>query len=139
MRSLHMLSLGLVVTFAAGCSAGTEAASAAADEANLTADKVLLDCNVFESGGGPDQEAIVVKRGDGLVLKELTNTGSMIERPLDQAEWDKQEIKLRLEQFDGPDQVNRLYKKDGEWLNESVGGGWATYGSAYCFKDTTKS
>ena len=45
----------------------------------------------------------------------------MVERPLDTAEWDKQELKLRLEQVDGPDQVNRLYKKDGAWLNESVG------------------
>jgi len=137
-----MLSLGLLVAFAAGCSAGTDTAAAApatADDANLTADKVLLDCNVFEGGGGPDQQATVVKRGNGLVLKELTSSGSMVERALDQAEWDKQEIKLRLEQFDGPDQVNRLYKKDGEWLNESVGGGWATYGSADCFKDTTKS
>ena len=46
MRSHGVFSLGLVMAFAAGCSAGTDAAPAA-HEANLATDKMFLDRNVF--------------------------------------------------------------------------------------------
>ena len=137
MSASYLLPLGGLLVLVAGCAAGADA-PATADEANVTGEKILLDCNVFESGGGPDQQATVVKRSTGLVLKELTNTGSMVERPLTQAEWNKQDLTLRLDRYDGPETKNRLFKKDGDWQNESVGGGFSSYGYADCFKDTTR-
>lgn len=128
--------LGLVAAVLVGCAGSAE--NAAESNADVTGDKILLDCNVFESGGGPDQQATVVQRGEKLFLKELTNTGSMQERELSKEEWESRDLKLRLDRWDLPDTVNRLWKEDGDWMNESKSDGWHTLGSAYCFKDTTK-
>ena len=99
---------------------------------------VLLECNVFESGHGPDQRVTVYTGGGGLVLEELTTDGAVVQRVLDRSEWDRADIKLRNEPLDTPEQVNRLYAKDGEWLEESVGGDWTIRDHAYCYKDTTR-
>lgn len=107
-------------------------AGASADQTGTT---ILLDCNVFEGGGGPDQQVTVIKKADGLILRELTNSGAMVDRPLSAEEWAKKDLKLRKDDFDGPDTINRLWKEDGEWLNESKGGGFSSYGNADCFKE----
>lgn len=95
-------------------------------------DTVLLDCNVFLSGGGPDQQVTVVQRGDELFLRELTNHGAWIERPLSAEEWETKDLALRREEFDGPDAVNRLYLESGDWMNESKSPGWHAMGFAVC-------
>jgi hypothetical protein len=123
---------GLVACGGTTGASDDDTAGASADQTGTT---ILLDCSVFESGGGPDQQVTVIKKADGLVLRELTNIGSTEERPLSDEEWAKKDLKLRHEEFDGPDAVNRLWKEKGEWLNESKGGGWATYGYAYCTKE----
>ena len=75
------MNRGLALVAAAGAWAGLIACApssdgsaqpgAASDDVKTT--KVLLDCNVFESGGGPDQQVKVEETKDGLVLRELTN------------------------------------------------------------------
>jgi hypothetical protein len=106
------------------------------DDSNLTAGTKLLDCNVFEGGGGPDQQVTVVRVSGKLVLKELTNRGSQVERPLDEREWASLSLKLR-EEF--PGDVSVLKKDRGDWINTSSGGGFRTFGLADCFVDTTKA
>ncbi len=126
-----------VVASVLGMAACTSEAGApdATGEADQTGDKVLLDCNVFEGGGGPDQQVTVVQRKDALVLKELTNHGSMVERPLSAAEWTKKEIKLRS---DGYGSKSRIWKESDGWINESISPGWKTVGFADCWVDKSK-
>jgi len=136
MRSFVLLAAGFAAVVGCG---GSEASSVATgDDANLTSGKVLLDCNVFESGGGPDQQATVIQKNGALVLKELTNSGAMVERPLTQAEWDGKDITLRHDRYDGPSTKNHLWKENGDWMNESKGDGFSSYGYADCFTDKTK-
>ena len=137
MRSKVLFFAGFVVlaavTGCAGSSDDTPASAQAAssnDEAKSA--KVLLDCNVFLSGGGPDQEVRVEQRGSDLVLRELTNHGSWEERPLSKEEWQKKDLKLRKDDFDGPDAMNRLYFEAGDWMNESKSDGWHAMGFADC-------
>ncbi len=108
---------------------------ASADPANLTGKTKLLDCNVFESGGGPDQQVTVLQDKDGnLTLRELRESGATEERDLSQDEWDSKNLKLRQ---DYPDEVNTLRKDGRDWINESKGGGFSLFGYADC--DTDKS
>jgi hypothetical protein len=120
----------------AGCAGSTEdtsgAAQAASSNDEVKSAKVLLDCNVFLSGGGPDQEVRVEQRGTALVLRELTNHGSWEERPLSKEEWSKKDLKLRNDDLDGPEAVNRLYLEAGDWMNESKSDGWHAMGMADC-------
>lgn len=132
--------LGLLV----GCS-GSDASDTASrgavtgDDANLTEGKRLLDCNVFESGGGPDQQVTVYEKNGTYTLKELTNHGSMEQRALSKAEWDKRDIVLRRDRYDGPNAVNRLYKdSEGSWVNEAKDDGFNVFGFADCFTDQSK-
>jgi hypothetical protein len=71
-----------------------------------------------------------------LVMKELTDHGSMVQRPLDEREWASQSLKLRE---DSPGDVSTLRKDKGDWINESRGGGFRTFGFADCFVDTTSA
>jgi hypothetical protein len=128
MRTL-LVALPAVLSLVA-CTSVTESSSSAS--ADLSQTRVLLDCNVFESGGGPDQEVRVEKRASGLVLRELTTNGSWIERPLPEAEWNSGDLRLRNDDGDGPDAVNRLYKDNGAWMNEAESAGWHEMGLADC-------
>jgi hypothetical protein len=55
---------------------------------------VLLDCNI---SSGPDQQVTVRATPEGLLLVELTNSGSVVTRALSQKEWASKSIKLRSE------------------------------------------
>jgi hypothetical protein len=137
MRSTLLLMVGILgLAGLAGCAGTTEdtggATQAASSNDEVKSAKVLLDCNVFLSGGGPDQEVRVEQRGDKLVLRELTNHGSWEERPLSKEEWTKKDLKLRNDDLDGPDAVNRLYLEAGDWMNESKSDGWHAMGMADC-------
>jgi hypothetical protein len=139
MRSSPLFGLFFLGLVACGSSSSKSDDNAATgDPANQTGTKILLDCNVFESGGGPDQQVTVIQREDGLVLRELTNSGSTEERPLSEDEWASKSLTLRRDRFDGPDAVNRLWKEGRDWMNESKGGGFSEYGSADCFTDRSK-
>ena len=122
--------LGLAACTASAEDAGS--ASAASSDNDLKSTKTLLDCNVFLSGGGPDQQVTVIEKADGLVLKELTNHGSMIERPLSQEEWESKDLKLTADPDDFGESVNRLYFEEGDWMNESKSDGWHAMGMADC-------
>jgi hypothetical protein len=124
-----LLALTALCTLVACTSHTEDSLSASAD---LSETKVLLDCNVFESGGGPDQEVRVEKGASGLVLRELTTSGSWIERPLSDKEWNSGDLKLRHDDVNGPDALNRLYRDDGVWMNEAKSAGWHEIGVADC-------
>jgi hypothetical protein len=88
----------------------------------------LLRCNL---GFGPDQEAQVVVTEEGLVLKELTNSGSMIHRELSVEEWANKAIVLRQDtKYDR----GTLEYKDGNWEYKFEG----VYGYADCSIDQTR-
>jgi hypothetical protein len=128
MRSFLLALPALLALFA--CTSHTEGSASAS--ADLSDTKVLLDCNVFESGGGPDQQVQVDKRASGLVLRVLTTGGSWIERPLSDEEWKSGDLKLHNDDSDGPDAVNRLYRRNGAWINEAKSDGWHEIGFADC-------
>lgn len=129
MRSTALLLVGFLGL--AGCAATSDPPAASSDS-DLKSATVLLDCNVFLSGGGPDQQVTVVQKADGLVLKELTNHGSMIERPLSQEEWESKDLKLTADPDDFGESINRLYLEKGDWMNESKSDGWHAMGMADC-------
>src|SRR4051812_20720909 len=92
-RCIHVL---LLLAVAACSSSSTDDPIASGDPDNLTGKTKLLDCNVFESGGGPDQQVTVLKDKDGkLTLRELTEHGSTEERELSADEWAAKNINLR--------------------------------------------
>lgn len=137
MRSTALLFAALfgLSAFATGCAAGADdagTAPAASSDSDLKSTKILLDCNVFLSGGGPDQQVTVVQTADGLVLKELTNHGSMIERPLSAEEWASKDLTLTADPDDFGASINRLYFEKGDWMNESKSDGWHAMGMADC-------
>lgn len=139
MRStaLLLVCVGLVgVSGLVGCAGTSEDGAGASTEAvsndEVKSDKVLLDCNVFLSGGGPDQQVTVIQRGEGLVLRELTIHGSVEERALTAEEWESKNLKLRLDKWDLPDADNRLYFERGAWMNISKSDGWLAQGGADC-------
>lgn len=137
MRSTALFFVGLLGVVLAACadtSDGSTTVTVADSNQEVKSSKVLLDCNVFLSGGGPDQEVRVEQRGHDLFLRELTNHGSWEERPLSAEEWAKKDLKLRKDDFDGPDAVNRLYFEAGDWMNESKSDGWHAMGMADCGK-----
>jgi hypothetical protein len=131
MRSSVLFFLGFLGLAACTASAETSDGASAAAASN-DVKSVLLDCNVFLSGGGPDQEVRVEERGGELVLRELTNAGQWLERPLSNEEWESKELKLHNDDLDGPEAINRLYFEDGDWMNESKSDGWHAMGFADC-------
>jgi hypothetical protein len=86
--------------------------------------KELLACNL---SFGPDQQVVVVSTPDGLILRELTNSGSMLSRDLSQEEWDSGVLQLRT---DSPIDSGTLTFENGEWFYDL--GGAAGY--AECTK-----
>jgi hypothetical protein len=54
--------------------------------------KVLLDCNM---SSGVDQEFQVIRNLGGLVLRELTDRGAWVQRPLLDQEWRDRRFQLR--------------------------------------------
>ena len=86
--------------------------------------------------GGP--VTITPPEISSLVLRELTDHGSMEERPLGASEWSDKSIKLRHDRFDGPDVENRLWKDKGDWIYKSSGGGFSDTGFADCWVDKSK-
>lgn len=132
MRATLLVLAALGLAACASAEDGTGGSPAASSDQEVQSAKVLLDCNVFLSGGGPDQQVTVLKRGDQLFLRELTSSGATEERPLSAEEWEKKDLKLRNDKLDGPDAVNRLYLEDGDWMNESKSPGWHAMGFADC-------
>lgn len=90
--------------------------------------QILLDCN---TSLGPDQQVTVLDDGE-LTLRELTTSGSQVERALDLAEWESGVLRLR---DDGFGSVATLTKDNGDWFLSSTGGGFNEFGFADCFVD----
>jgi hypothetical protein len=135
---LTVLSLLSLAACSSGGATGDESSEGALEErpagAPAPASETLLRCNVFEGGGGPDQEVTVKRSGDALTLIELTNHGSTVSRALEQSEWESRVIKLRQEY---PGEVNTLTKEGRSWRNESRSSGFNTFGYADCDIDKT--
>ncbi|HEY8072918.1 MAG TPA: hypothetical protein VIF62_02380 [Labilithrix sp.] len=133
---IRLASASLLLFVASACSSSSSDQVASGDPENVTGKTKLLDCNVFESGGGPDQQVTVLKDKDGnLTLRELTESGSTEERDLSQGEWDARNIRLRKQD---PDEVNTLRKDGRDWVNESRGGGFNVFGYADCATDKSE-
>jgi hypothetical protein len=85
----------------------------------------ILDCSL---SFGPDQEVTVRKTPTGLVLEELTDSGSFIHRALTVKEYNSAKIRLRT---DSPIDSGTLTYKDGQWLYDLGGAvGYASCNSA---------
>lgn len=136
-RLFAVLCASCLVACSSGGPSTTDSTEGALKETGGTSTKTetLLRCNVFESGGGPDQEVTVKRTGTALTLIELTNHGSTVSRDLDEEEWSSHVLKLRQEY---PDDDNTLTKEGHSWRNESKSSGWRTVGYADCSIDTTK-
>lgn len=135
-RLFGVLSVVALVACSSGGAQTGESSEGALHESGNggTKSQTLLRCNVFESGGGPDQEVTVTRAGESLTLVELTNSGSTVSRELSADEWQSRVIQLRKED---PDEENTLTKEGHSWRNESKGGGFRTLGYADCSIDTT--
>jgi hypothetical protein len=88
---------------------------------------ILLDCN---TSLGPDQQVTVIGDGTKLTLRELTTSGSQVDRTLALGEWTNHKINLR---DDGS--TNTLTKESGDWIARSSGGGFNEVGAADCWVD----
>lgn len=138
LRWVSVLSLLALVACSGGSSSDAstdESAGALEKKDGGAATETLLRCNVFEGGGGPDQEVTVKRTGEALMLIELTNSGSTVQRDLSKEEWDSGTLKLRQEY---PDDDNTLTKEGHSWRNESKSSGWRTVGYADCDIDKSK-
>ena len=76
-------------------------------------EKTLLACNLPT---GPDQEFRVIETTDSLVLRELTDYGSWLSRPLSQQEWQAKSFELRADEFG--DKMRVSFDADG-WIFKS--------------------
>jgi hypothetical protein len=88
----------------------------------------LLDCNI---SFGPDQQATVIGNGTTLELRELTNSGSIVERALSVQEWASHKIHLRSEYGE----TSTLTKDGNDWSAATTGGGFNELGFADCWVD----
>lgn len=129
--ALVLLALPLV-----GCAADAapDASAPAADEADYTSGKKLLDCNVFMSGGGPDQQVTVLRTKTGLVLRELTDHGATEERALTEAEWTSKKLRLRKDPSDFGTVTSTLTwdSRDKAWSYMYRTSYWQAVGFADC-------
>jgi hypothetical protein len=89
---------------------------------------ILLDCN---TSLGPDQQVTVIGDGTKLTLRELTTSGSQVDRTLALAEWTNHKINLR----DDLGSMTTLTKESGDWIARSTGGGFNEVGVADCWVD----
>lgn len=92
---------------------------------------ILLDCN---TSLGPDQQVTVLDDGDRMILRELTTSGSQVERDLPADEWDARSLRLR-EDWGA---TSTLSKEDGDWILRSIGGGVNEFGFADCWVDESR-
>jgi hypothetical protein len=118
MRSFVVLGFLAVSAFACAAPSG-DGSSASSAAASTSGSKVLVDCNVFLSGGGPDQQVTIVKTADGLILKELDANGSMKQRPLSDEEYQSGKITLTNLPDDFPNDVATFYKSGHSWMYKS--------------------
>jgi hypothetical protein len=88
--------------------------------------QVLLDCN---TPVGPDQQVTVLKTANGLKLKELTTSGSVIERDLGIEEWQKGS--LMLHERDASAKTTLWNTPHGWWV-ESISPGFRETSAADC-------
>lgn len=91
---------------------------------------ILLDCN---TATGPDQQVTVIGDGTRLTLRELTTSGSQVDRPLSTAEWSSHTLNLR-EDFGS---MTTLSKDGGSWIARTFGGGFNEISEADCWVDTS--
>lgn len=123
-RVAVLLSLSLAACVAPTSDDAREPAGGKTDGSR----RIVLDCN---TSLGPDQQVTVLDAGS-LTLRELTTRGAQVERPLDAAEWESGELRLR---DDGFGSVATLTKEDGDWFLRSTGGGFNELGLADCWID----
>lgn len=88
-------------------------------------EKVLLNCN---TSIGPDQQFTVVETANGLILRELTLSGSTKERAMAREEWKSGEI--RLTDKNG---VTKVWSTPHGWWVESRSGDFTETAPADCF------
>lgn len=91
----------------------------------------LLDCN---TSLGPDQQVTVIGDGTKLTLRELTSSGSQIDRTLSMTEWTSEKLALR----DDFGAKATLTKSSGDWVMHSGGGGVSETAIADCWVDKSK-
>jgi hypothetical protein len=132
--ALVCLPLALALGACAAETAPDAPGAPVADEADYTGGTKLLDCSVFLSGGGPDQQVTVRRTSKGLVLEELTNHGSMVSRPLAAAEWTSKSLRLRADPDDFGRGKAKLFHdaKEKAWMYSYASPGWAADGYADC-------
>ena len=82
----------------------------------------ILDCSL---SFGPDQQVTVLSTPGGLMLEELTNTGSFVRRPLSEKEFKSAKILLRQ---GSPLESGTLTFENGSWVYD-LGG---SIGNASC-------
>lgn len=81
-----------------------------------TQSQVLLDCNL---SFGPNQAVRVLSTPQGLVLEELTSTGSFQRRALSAQEFQSNQLRLRIESpFDSG---TLTLEEDGAWFYDLGG------------------
>jgi hypothetical protein len=91
----------------------------------------LLDCN---TSAGPDQQVTVIGDGTKLTLRELTSSGSRVDRTLSMSEWTSEKLALR----DDFGATATLTKDRGDWVMHSGGGGFSETAIADCWVDKSK-
>ena len=89
----------------------------------------LLDCNI---SFGVDQQVTVISDGSSLTLRELTDSGSLKDRALDVAEWNREKLNLR---GDGFGSKTTLTKSNGDWIAHEIGPGIEETAIADCWVD----
>jgi len=89
---------------------------------------ILLDCN---TSLGPDQQVTVIGDGTKLTLRELTSSGSQVDRSLTKTEWASHKLKLRQEFGEN----NTLSKESGSWVMRALSDGFNEIGNADCWVD----
>jgi hypothetical protein len=126
MRKLIVLTLALAACVdAASPNVSKQPAGGKADGDGPS---TLLDCN---TPVGPDQQVTVIDNGaDGLVLRELTTSGSQQDRPLSTDEWTSGTLNLR---DDGFGSTSTMSKDGNDWVVRSTGGGVNEFGYADCW------
>jgi hypothetical protein len=89
----------------------------------------LLDCNI---SFGVDQQATVLSDGTALTLRELTDSGSQVDRTLSLAEWNSEKLALRADEFGS---MTTLTKDGSDWVVRETGGSVNETGTADCWVD----
>ena len=89
----------------------------------------LLDCNI---SFGVDQQVTVLSDGAALTLRELTDSGSQEDRALSVAEWNREKLNLRTDEFGSK---TTLTKDGADWIAHESGAGVEETAIADCWVD----